>query len=181
MEAKKSQKHHKHPSKKELEHRVEELEKLLEEKSKLADEYLDHLQRFKAEFENYKKRSAKNLDEYKKFAKGDIIHNLLFVIDDFERALGSPNIQDTVEHFYKGIEIIYKSLLDTLSKEGVKLIETKDKDFDPQFHEAMQTVEIEEGEDGKVLEELQKGYMIHDKLLRPAKVKVSKLKEEEKE
>jgi len=96
--------------------------------------------------------------------------SLLPVIDDFERALGNASEQiDT--GWIEGIELIYRKLLTEMESQGLSKIEADGQDFDPNFHQA---VLYEEGDEGKVIEELQKGYMLHDRLLRPTMVKVGK-------
>ena len=140
-----------------------DIEKELNQSKKLAEDYLNDLQRLKAEFENYQKRIDKEKTEFMKFASEKLILKLLTVLDDFERALeNKPN-----DEFSKGVELILKNFKDVLEKEGVKVIEAKT--FDPYKHEA---IAHEEGEQNKILEEFQKGYALHDKIIRPAKVKV---------
>ena len=144
----------------------EDIQKLLEEETKLKEEYLDNLKRLKAEFENYQKRIDREKIEFIKYAKEDLILNLLEILDNFERAL--CNCKD--DEFSKGINLIFKQLKDLLEKEGIKEIEKLEK-FDPEKHEALIA---EKGEEGKILEELQKGYILHNKIIRPAKVKVGR-------
>jgi len=140
-----------------------DIEKELNQSKKLAEDYLNDLQRLKAEFENYQKRIDKEKTEFMKFASEKLILKLLMVLDDFERALeNKPN-----DEFSKGMELILKNFKNVLEKEGVKVIEAKT--FDPYKHEA---IAHEEGEENKILEEFQKGYALHDKIIRPTKVKV---------
>ena len=144
----------------------EDIQKLLEEETKLKEEYLDNLKRLKAEFENYQKRIDKEKIDFIKYAKEDLVINLLEILDNFERALS--NCKD--DEFSKGVSLIFKQLKELLEKEGVKEIE-KLENFDPEKHEVLLT---DEGEEGKVLEELQRGYTLHNRIIRPAKVKVGK-------
>jgi len=145
--------------------------KLLEEETKLKEEYLDNLKRLKAEFQNYQNRIDKEKTDFIKFAKEDLILNLLDILDNFKRAL--KDCKD--DEFSKGVSLIFKQLNQLLEKEGVKEIE-KEENFDPEKHEILIT---EKGEKGKILEEIQKGYTLHDKVIRPAKVKVGKGDENE--
>lgn len=149
--------------KKNLKKDSECLEKELNQSKKLAEEYLNDLQRLKAEFENYQKRIDKEKNEFMKFASEKLILKLLNILDDFERAL--ENKPD--DEFSKGVELILKNLKKVLEDEGVKSLQAKT--FDPYKHEA---IAHEEGEQDKILEEFQKGYSLHDKIIRPTKVKV---------
>ncbi len=128
------------------------------------------LQRLQAEFENYKKRADKEKEEFRKYAKAGIIEKLLPVIDNFEIALKN---KDKGGHFVKGIEMVYAEMISLLQKEGVARISAEGKKADPSFHEVLMT-EKSEKEDGTILEELQRGYMLDDKVLRYSKVKVAK-------
>ena len=129
-------------------------------KGKKAKEYLDTLQRLQAEFENYQKRVSKEQINFMKYAKEELILKLLDVVDNFERA----NVRD------EGVKLIEKQFKNILKQEGVSEVEAKT--FDPNFHEAILTEECDKKE-GVVLEVLQKGYKLHDKVIRPTKVKVA--------
>ena len=144
----------------------EELQKQLEEETKLKEEYLNDLKRITAEFQNYQKRIEQEKIEFLKYSKKDLIIKLLDILDNFERALSN---KDNNEEFIKGIELIHKQLKETLEKEKVKRIE--ETHFNPEKHEI---ISVEEGEENKILEEYQKGYSLHDKTVRPSKVKVGK-------
>lgn len=143
------------------------------EKKPLEKEFIaeltDTLQRTQAEFENYKKRVDKEKQEFVKYSKAELIQKLLPIIDTFEIALKST---DDKEKFVKGMEIVYAQLISSLHAEGLKPIEALGKKFDPYLHEVM-LKEKSEKDEGTVLEELQKGYMLNDKVLRHSKVKVS--------
>ena len=132
-------------------------------------ELTDTLQRTQAEFENYKKKIDKDKAEFVKYAKAEIIHKILPTLDTFQISL--KNTSDK-EKFVKGIEMVYAQLFSLLEAEGLKPIESIGKKFDPYLHEVM-LKEKSDKEDGVVLEELQKGYMLNDKVLRHSKVKVS--------
>ncbi|MAH33050.1 nucleotide exchange factor GrpE [archaeon] len=139
-------------------------------------ELKESLQRLQAEFENYKKRTDKEKQDFITYAKADIINKILPTIDTFEIAL--KNTSDK-EKFVKGIEMVYAQIFSLLENEGLRPIEALGKKFDPFFHEVLLKQKSNKDED-IVLEELQKGYMLNDKVLRHSKVKVSeKVKEKE--
>ena len=140
-------------------------------------ELTDTLQRLQAEFENYKKRVDKEKAEFVKYAEAELIYKLLPLLDTFEIALKSTNDKDK---FVKGMEMVYAQLISTLKSEGLRPIEALGKKFDPYLHEVM-LKQKSDGDDGVVLEELQKGYMLNGKVLRHTKVKVSEKVEEKKE
>jgi len=139
------------------------------DKDKKLSDLTDTLQRLQAEFENYKKYVEKSQVEFRKYAQADIIETLLPILDSFELAL--KNTTDK-EKLMKGIELIYSQLYSLLEKQGIKKIEAKGK-FNPHLHEVLLKEESDKEED-TILEELQKGYMLNDKVLRHTKVKVSK-------
>ncbi len=144
-----------------------ELEKVKAER----DSLLDRLARAQAEFENARKRAAKEQQEYRDFATADAIKILLPVIDSFDRAL---QVKSEPTDFRSGIELIYKQLQDALAKLGVRVVPAKGEPFDPHYHEAIEMVETSDAPDHHVIEELQRGYKLKDRLLRPAMVKVAK-------
>jgi molecular chaperone GrpE len=132
-------------------------------------ESVENLQRLQAEFDNYKKYAEKERLEFKKYANHELILRLLDVIDSFELALKN---KDENEDFKKGVELIYAQLYSLLEKEGVEKIDSIGINLDPEKHDVMLTQEGKE--DNKIIEELQKGYMLKDKVLRYSKVKVVK-------
>ena len=144
-----------------------EFEKLKAER----DSLLDRLARAQAEFENARRRAAKEQQEFRDFAATDAIKALLPVLDSFERALQAKSGSGD---FRGGVELIYKQLQDALAKLGVRPIPAKGEPFDPRYHEAIEMVETSEAPDHEVLEELQRGYKIKERLLRPSMVKVAK-------
>jgi molecular chaperone GrpE len=144
-----------------------ELQKLKAER----DTLLDRLARAQAEFDNARKRAAREQQEFREFAVADAIKILLPVLDSFERAL---QMKSDPTDFRGGVELIYKQLQDALGRLGVKAIPAKGEQFDPHLHEAIEMVETTEVPDHQVLEELQRGYKLKDRLLRPAMVKVAK-------
>jgi len=137
----------------------------------LAEQYLANWQRAQADFINFKKRAEQEKADFARYANGTLMASILPVLDDFERALENIPEDARGSGWVEGIELIYRKLLGELESQGLSRLETEGADFDPNFHQA---VLHEEGEEGKVIEELQKGYMLHDRLLRPAMVKVGK-------
>ena len=138
------------------------------------DRYYDQLLRKTAEFENYRKRVERERRERAEEAAVDLIRELLPIIDNLERALYADIEEESVEPYRKGVEIIHKQLVDLLRKRGVTPIEALGAEFDPHFHQAV-THEASPGHrDGEVIEEFSRGYMLGDRLLRPAMVKVAK-------
>jgi molecular chaperone GrpE len=135
------------------------------------DNLLDRLARMQAEFDNARKRAIKEQQEFRDFATADAIKSLLPVIDSFERALRAKSGGDD---FRSGVELIYKQLQDALGKLGVRAVPAKGEPFDPHFHEAVEMVETSQAPDHEVLDELQRGYKLKDRLLRPAMVRVAK-------
>ena len=132
----------------------------------------DRLLRTAADFDNYRKRVERERREFTEFAAADILQELLPIIDNFERALQAPAGPD--EGFRRGIELIHKQMLDLLRKRGVKPIDVLGADFDPNLHQAVVHEVSGEHREGEVTEELQRGYTLGDRLLRPAMVKVAK-------
>ncbi|MEW6608888.1 MAG: nucleotide exchange factor GrpE [bacterium] len=145
----------------------------------LADEYLDHLRRLKAEFENYKKREEKQRIEFAKFANEGLIIELLPVMDSLDRALNGVHESHSLESFLPGVELIRKQLEDILVKNGLAGIETVGNPFDPKKHEALLHIESQEHPEDIVTQELRKGYLLNNKVIRPAQVAVSKAKSSE--
>ncbi|MBW3014240.1 nucleotide exchange factor GrpE [Candidatus Woesearchaeota archaeon] len=141
-------------------------------KPKQEDKELLHtLQRVQADFENYKKRVEKEMLEFRVFANANLIENLLPVLDNFDLAMKA---EQNHEDFVKGVQLIFAELTKVMKDAGLKEMEAKEK-FDPCFHEAMMTGQDESKEDNAIIEVFQKGYMLGDKVLRHAKVKVNKL------
>jgi len=137
------------------------------------DELHDRLLRKGAEFDNYRKRIERERREQSDQAVVDLLQSLLAVVDDFDRALTIEAGTDT-EGYRKGVELIYAKLHDVLKRHGVRPIEALGTDFDPNLHEAVVQETSPNHRDGEVIGELRKGYMLGDKLLRPAMVKVAK-------
>ena len=140
------------------------------EKEQKIEDLTDSLQRLQAEFENYKKYVDKSKSEFQKYARAGMVEKLLPTLDSFEMALKNT---ENKEKFIKGIELIFSQLYQLLENEGLRPIECVGKIFDPYKHEVLLTQESGK-EEGLILEELQKGYMLGDKVLRHSKVKVAK-------
>lgn len=145
-----------------------ELDKIRAER----DTLIDRLARLQAEFENARKRAAREQQENRDYAVTDAIKAILPILDSFDRALASPNPQ--AAEFRSGIELINKQLHDALVKLGVRPIPAKGEPFDPHLHQAIEMVDTDEEKDQHVLEELQRGYKLKDRLLRPSMVRVAR-------
>ena len=138
------------------------------------DDYYDRLLRKTAEFDNYRKRTDRERIQLSEAAAADLIEELLPVVDDMERALKADAGSEATEAIRRGVELIHKQLLETLRKRGVKPIESLGVDFDPHFHQAVAHEPADGRREGEVVEEFSRGYMLGDRLLRPAMVKVAK-------
>jgi molecular chaperone GrpE len=137
------------------------------------DELHDRWVRKTAEFDNYRKRIERERREHADHAVVDLLQSLLTVVDDLDRAL-TVEAGPEAEGYRKGVELIYAKLHDVLKRHGVRPIDAMGTDFDPNIHEAVMHEESPDHRDGEVIGELRKGYMLGDKLLRPAMVKVAK-------
>jgi molecular chaperone GrpE len=135
-----------------------------------AGEYLDRLQRLMAEFDNYRKRSQKEKTDAYDYAVGNTVTELLPIIDNFERAL---KVESEDKTFYEGVTMIYKQFTGLLEHLNVVPIDAKDKVFDPNLHNAILHIEDEAYEENVVVEELQKGYLYKEKVIRHSMVKVA--------
>ena len=145
----------------------------LAEAEKQADTYKDLMYRKAAEFENYKKRAENEIASVVKFANESLIGDMLPVLDDFERSLKAAKTSKEFESLYRGIELIYQKLVKNLEKRGVKTFDTVGKAFNVDFHDALLQVPREDVAPHTVIEEIDKGYTLHDKVIRHAKVIVS--------
>lgn len=145
-----------------------ELEKLRAERNEL----FERLARLQAEFDNYRKRAAKENADYRDYAVSDAARALLPVVDSFTLAL--KNAAAKPEDLRKGVELIFKQLQDVLQKLNIERVPAQGEPFDPRVHEAIEMVETDAAPDHHVLEELQPGYRIKGRLLRPAMVRVAK-------
>ena len=151
------------------------------EKAALADEYLDHLKRMKADFENFKKRAQRERSEFIKFANEELIKELLPVLDNFRRAVNHAEEITDANAFREGIKLIEKDFEEVLKKRGLARLEVVGTNFDPEIHEAIMLKETEDYSDETIIEEIQVGYKLGERLLRPARVVVSKTKSHKSE
>ena len=133
----------------------------------------DRLLRTAAEFDNYRKRMERERRELTEYVASEVLVELLPIVDNLERALQAPAGGDA-DPFRRGVELIHRQMLDLLKKRGVTPIEAHGADFDPNFHQAVIHEASSEHREGQVMQELQRGYMVGERLLRPAMVKVAK-------
>ena len=168
-EEKECKKHDKH------EHKECKKDKEIEELKKKNEELLNKVLYSQAEFANYKKRRELETSNMLKYSNQDIITEILPIVDNFERAikLDDTNLDDNLSKFLDGFKIIYTHLEEVLKKYEVVEIDCLNKKFDPNLEQALMTTKVEGVESGIVVEVLQKGYMLKDKMIRPALVKVS--------
>lgn len=137
------------------------------------DEQQQRLLRLQADYDNFRRRTRQEKEEFAKYASSEIVEKLLPVLDNFDRALTVGQTGNDYEALFKGVDMIYRQLKQVLEQEGLSEMNAAGQPFNPEYHNAVMKVEDEEHEEGIVLEELQKGYMFKDKVLRPAMVKVS--------
>jgi molecular chaperone GrpE len=154
---------------------LEAAKALLQQEKEEAQRFLANWQRAEADFVNYKRRVEQERSEAMRIANAALIINILPVLDDLERALASLNIRLAGLTWFDGIRLIYRKLQLVLENAGVSQIEAEGQPFDPRFHEA---VMYGEGEEGKVVAEVQRGYKLNDRVLRPAMVIVGKGREQ---
>lgn len=157
-----------------IQEEVENMAAALEEAKNKLQESEDRILRLAADFENTKKRLEREREISLKYAEENILKELLPGIDNIERAMDQGKEANNVESLLEGVELTRNGLMATLEKYGVKAIESAGQPFDPNIHEAIAMEETEEIEPNMVLREFQKGYLYKDRLLRPAKVIVSK-------
>ena len=151
---------------------VQKLQKELEDIKAQLQAKNERLLRLQADFDNFRRRSRQEKDDLANVIKQGIFKGMLPILDNFERALASSNKEENAKGLRAGIEMVYKSLKETLEKDGLQVIETEGKAFDPNFHQAVLRVEDPEKEDGSIAQELQKGYMVHGHVIRPSMVQV---------
>ncbi|MBE9547749.1 MAG: nucleotide exchange factor GrpE [Proteobacteria bacterium] len=146
----------------------------LEEKEKEAAENYDKFLRASAELDNYKKRVAKERADLIRYGNETLIKDMLPIIDSLDRALEHAGNSEDFDAFIKGLTLVQEQFLGCLEKHGVEMVQSTGLDFDPNMHEAMLQVESENHEENKIVEEFEKGYLLNGRLLRPARVSVSK-------
>ena len=157
---------------------VAKLKEKLKQCLKERQEYLNGWQRAKADFINARKEEEKTRKEFVQFAKEDVLFQLLPVVDSFELAFANKDAwKKTDSNWREGIEHIYSQLMDMLGENGLSQVEPRGEVFDPNLHESVGSIPIKKkDEDGKIVEVVQKGYMLNGKVVRPARVKIGKFK-----
>jgi len=157
---------------------IETLQQALAEEEEKSERYLSNWQRCQADFDNYKKRSEQERGEVIEFASRALISNLLPVMDDLERALALVPAELEESNWTEGIRLIYNKFKATLEAQGLAEIKARGEPFDPRLHEALMQ---QEGEEGMVIEETQKGYKFKEKVIRPSLVIIGKGKGKEEQ
>lgn len=147
----------------------EELEALKKEKEDIYQKLI----RVQADFDNYKRRAKKERENDLKYKSQDVVTDLLPILDNFERALQTDTNEEAMENFVEGMNMIYRQLLSAVEKAGVEEIKAEGQPFDPNLHQAVMQDSDEEKESNTVTEVLQKGYLLKDRVIRPAMVKVN--------
>ena len=140
---------------------------------RLAEENQNRYLRAQADFDNFRRRTMKEKEELAQYATAKLVGQLLPVLDNFQRALQTSGDAAQSDSFAKGVDMIYRQLFQALEAEGLKPMEPVGQPFDPEHHQAIMQVETDEHEDGTVVEVIQSGYWLKDKVIRPAMVKVS--------
>ncbi|WNR46359.1 nucleotide exchange factor GrpE [Paenibacillus roseipurpureus] len=151
----------------------EEANSELEQARVQAEENYQRLLRVQADFDNFRRRARAEKEDFAKYASLKLIEQLLPIVDNFDRALSSSKETKDFDALVKGLDMTYRGIDQLLTAEGLKPIEAVGHPFNPEFHQAVMQVESEDHEEGIVVEELQKGYILKDKVIRPAMVKVS--------
>ena len=154
-------------------YKLEELALALESERKRSEEYLTKLKYLQADFENFRKKTDRQIEEVKKYCNESIIIDLLETVDELEKTIKITSSLDSKETLIEGLELILKKLRKTLEKEGVFSIESLGKPFDPLKHNAILRIEREDVEGVNVIEEVRKGYVMKEKVIRPSVVKVA--------
>jgi molecular chaperone GrpE len=156
------------------EDQLKEMQARLEAKELEAKETYDRLLRVSADFENYKKRSAREIEEFRKYANQALLKEMLTVVDNLQLAINSSNHRKKADNnLIEGLNLTLNEILRVFEKFNVKPIEAQGQTFDPAFHEAVMREETDDVPENTVVSEFQKGYLIHERLLRPAMVVVA--------
>lgn len=150
---------------------INAIQAVIEEKNQLIEEQKDRYKRLQADFENFRRRTRQEKEELSSIVGQGIILEILPVLDNFERALASGATQDAAA-LLAGVEMIYKQFVCLLEKTGLTPISAEGTEFDPQQHEAVMRIEDPSQPDGMIVQELQKGYKVQGKVIRPSMVKV---------
>lgn len=138
-----------------------------------AEENYNRYLRVQADFDNFRKRTRKEREDLLKYASQPLIESLLPAVDNLERALAAGQGSDDAESLMKGVDMVFRHIKQILEQEGLQAIEAEGKPFDPQYHQAVMQEESADHESGIVIQELQKGYVLKDRVIRPSMVKVS--------
>ncbi len=155
-----------------LQAELERKDREISELKKAVDELKDKFLRSVAELDNVRKRTEREKEEFFQYALSDLLRDILPILDNFERALKTSEEEVDGKTFREGVELIYRMLLNLVKKHGVRPIELENNKFDPSLHHALVSEESEEVSEPEIKEELQKGYLLHNRLLRPTMVKV---------
>ncbi|MBU0904398.1 MAG: nucleotide exchange factor GrpE [Firmicutes bacterium] len=145
----------------------------LELLQKQLDEETNRHLRLRADYENFKRRAQLDRESAEKYKSQGILSNLLPVLDNFERAMQVETVSEESQSLRKGLEMVYKTLVEATEREGLQVIDAEGVSFDPNLHQAVMTETDDSKESGVVLQELQKGYKYKDRVLRPSMVKVN--------
>lgn len=147
---------------------------VLREEIAEKDNYYDKFIRLQAEFDNFRKRTLKEKGEFIKYANEALVLELVGLLDDFERSIRSADQKKDFDLLHQGVDMISRQLHSLLEEKGLKRIKSVGEKFNPHEHEAIEVVEDEEAEDNAILEELQPGWMLNGRIIRPAKVRVAR-------
>ena len=159
---------------------MKELEEKFQKSEEEAKQSYDRFLRVSAEFENYKKRSAREMEDFRKYANQSLVRELLPVVDNLELAIKSAKENKNIDtSLLDGVDLTLKEILKIFEKFNVKEIEAFGRTFDPRYHEAVMREETDKHPENSITNELQKGYMIHDRLLRPSMVVVAAPRKQE--
>ena len=156
-----------------IESDIEKLHTQLEESTSQMNTYKDQLLRLAAEFENFRKRTEAEKTEFVKYSHEKIIKDLLPILDDFERALANGKKSTDFDSFYKGVEMIYQKLQKAFDEKGVKPIESLGKEFDVMYHDVLMQMQKPGVPPRTIIEEVERGYTLHGKVIKHAKVIVA--------
>jgi len=155
---------------------IQALEAALAEKTQESEAAREQLLRLMADFDNYRKRTTRQHDEARQFATADLVLALLPGLDNLERAMNAAHqdLTPSSAMIAEGVSMVLRQLKEALSKVGVREVQTQGLAFDPTHHEAVDIVSVPASDDGLIVEEVQRGYLLHERLLRPAKVVVGR-------
>jgi molecular chaperone GrpE len=162
-------------TKKKDKHELEELGKRIDDLQKEKDDVFAKLQRVAADYDNYQKRTARQITDSIMHEKTSVMKSLLPILDNFERTLQNVRLSEDADPLVKGVRMIYDQMLTILTSYGVEQVKALGERFDPAFHEAITQTAQPDKQDSLVLEEVQKGYKMNGRVIRPSRVVVNKL------